>query len=288
MSRLELLPFRHLLDDVVDIARPHFRRIYPTIAVPVAVSGAILALGQDRFYRSISSGEGNLLADSLLAMGGFFLVLGVFMWAFICLYVISVDVVAGREVSLRRAWLFPLRPTVFLTLVLTTVLSLVSLLLCLVPAIVVWPLLALVIPVMVEEERYGFSAISRSASLARWNGTGKLRDSSFLQVLALLFVGWLVQNALGLLIQGPAAVLQNYLTFRDGLEGLDDPLAAIGPLWLVLPVQVANALIGAAAWFYWTFGFSVLYRELRRRRESPDLRRAVDELTASTVEARAP
>ena len=131
----------------------------------------------------------------------------------------------------------------------------------------------------------GFSAIGRSGSLARWNGTGKLRDSSFLQVTALLFVGWLVQNALGLLIQGPVAVLQNYLTFRQGLEGLADPMAAIPPLWLILPAQVANALIAAAAWFYWTFGFALLYRELRRRRESADLREAIHELTASSVRA---
>lgn len=309
MSRLEIRSFRLLIDDVVDRIRPHFRTLFPAICLPAMLAGALIALCQDRMMGlMVETDLEPQTAQFVGIVGAVLVAILTLALSLNALFVLSIDILAGRKPKLLRAWLFPLRPAVFLTLLLYSFLVFVSIVLffvlffvlalwvrpllglailvfCFVLTIWSSPLLVMVIPVMVEEKKFGFAALSRSGSLVFHNPTRKLADSGFLQTLTLLVVGWMVQNAFGILVQGPFAIAQNYLVFRDGVDGTMDPQSMIAPLWLQLPAQVASAGLTAAAWFYWTFGIGMLYFEIRRRRESPDLRQAIGELTANKVGA---
>ena len=57
-----------------------------------------------------------------------------------------------------------------------------------------------------------------------------------------------------------------------------------GALWIQVPATLLTAVVTAATWLYWSFGVSMLYREVRRRKEAEDLRAAIDELTGAVPE----
>ena len=182
-----------------------------------------------------------------------------------------------------RAWLFAVQPRVFGTLIVVSVANTLSVLMCLLPAVYVVPILTFVLPVMVEEDRYGWAAIRRSYELAHYNPTGRWTDSAWLQILVLLSVGLVINYAVSLLVQLPFLVAQQIVIFRDAASGqMSDPATLMaGMLWLQIPAQILSALATAATWLFWTFGVGLLYREIRRRKEGRDLQRAIDELTGA-------
>lgn len=301
MTGLELMPFRHLLDEVVERAKPHLRQIYPTILPAALLAGVLATLYQRAAVELSIAVDMALLPTVLLLLLAFSTVL---FLALSALTVASIDVILGREVDMKRAWFFAFRPKVAVTMAIVLALlfgllvgpfffsatvmtffgligTALALLLLLPFFVLALVLLAFVMPVMVAEERYFLSALGRSASLAWVNRTGKLRDSGFLQALVLLVVGWLVVNALGILVQGPAALVQNYFLFRATTDGAVGNGSMLAPLWFDLPAQAASVAMAVAAWAYWTFGFGLLYLEIRRRREAYDLEQAIDALVES-------
>ncbi len=289
MSDLELVSFRLLIDRVVDPARRHFRQLFPPIAAPLAVAGLVLSLVQTTWLigsgESFDEGSGlpvMAVLGSGCLLGAVFMV--IYSLGFSALLVGSLDAVAGRTVDMRRAWLFPFRPPVLATLVVVAMANLLSFMMLLLPALYVVPILAFVLPVMVEEGRFGFAAIRRSVQLVHWNPTGRWRDSVWLQTLVLLLIGLAVNYALTFAVQLPFVLVQQVLIFRDAAAGeLGDPAALMAEmLWLQLPTQILTACATAASWLYWTCGIALLYREVRRRREAEDLRQAIDELTGES------
>ncbi len=287
MNDLDLIPFRLLIDRVVGPARRHFRRLFPPVAAPLAVAGLMLALVQTTWI--VGAGEGfeeggsGLPAMAVIGSGCllFVVYLAAFSLGFSALLVGSLDAVAGRAVDMRRAWLFALRPPVLATLVIVAVASFLAIMMFFLPALYVVPALTFVLPAMVEEGRFGFDAIRRSVELVHWNPTGRWRDSVWLQTLVLLAIGLVVNYALTFTVQLPFVVIQQVMFFRDAAAGeLGDPAALMGQtLWLQLPAQVLTACATTASWLYWTCGISLLYREVRRRKEAADLRQAIDQLT---------
>lgn len=281
----ELLPFRLLLDRVIPVARPHFRTIFPSVGLPIATMAVILGWLQNQWMQTLLT-----LSDEPEAFFGAFAgfmavifgVILVYTLAYAALASASVDAVLGRPVDMGRAWRFALRPRTWWTLFLLLLSTTVALLFCIVPVLVVWPLLSLALPVMVAEGLYGVAALKRSAALVWWNGTGRSMDSGFLQVAVMLFVGWLVQNAVSGLVQTPMALLQQYWIIRDTPNGVVDPNLLVMPLWIMIPTQILVGLAAVVTWFYWTFGFSLLYTELLRRRYGADLEAGIGRLTAVT------
>ena len=285
MSRYELTRFRRLLDQIVPRARPFFRSMFPSIGATLAVVGGIFALFHSIWMTRLSTGSTTLDPEAFGLMSG--MVLGtlafaiVNLLAFTALSVASMDALSGRGVDMGRAWRFSVRGRALWTVLLTLVICIISVMMCLVPALVVWPLLSLTLPVMVHEEKFGFEAIRRSAQLAWWNGTGRMADSNFLQISVLLFAGWLIQSAVSGLVQAPMAILQQYLLLREATGGeAAGQEAWLLPIWLQVPTQALSSLVTAAAWFFWTFGIGMLYFELERRRHAGDLRQAIEELTS--------
>ncbi len=283
MSDLDPASFRLLLDRVIESARRHFRRLFLPTVVPLAACGVLATAFQVGWLKTMLGGDD--LSQVLPMIFGMLLlfvaVLAVYGLGFGALFVASMDAVAGRPVAMSRGWRFVLRPPVFGTLIVVAVANFVSLILCVVPAFYVTPVLAFTLAVMIEEDRYGWAAIRRSAELAHHNPTGHLADSAWLQTLVLLIVGTVISYAVSFTVQIPFVVAQQIVVFRDAASGqISDPAALMaGALWLQVPAQVLGACATAATWLYWTFGISLLYREIRRRKEAGDLRRAIDELT---------
>lgn len=285
MNDLDIVPFRQLIDRVTEPARRHFRRLFLPVALPLAFAGLLLAILQGGW----PTADIGSAADSALSFGFFFLLVAGFFTAyslaFSALLVGSLDAVSGRGVDMRRAWLFPLRPRVLATLVIVAALDFLSAMMCLLPAFYVVPVLAFVLPVMVEEERFGFDAIRRSVELAHFNPTGRWNDRVFLQALVLLAIGLVINYAVTLAVQLPFVVIQQILIYREAAAGEIDPAELLaGSMWIQVPAQILTAFASAASWLYWTFGISLLYREVRRRREAGDLAQAIAELSGAAGE----
>ena len=244
----------------------------------------MLALVQSSWL--ISGGE-SLEEMMTVVTGGcllFVVALAAYGLGFSALLVGSLDAVAGRPVDMRRAWLFPFRPPVLATLVVVAMANFLSFMMFLLPALYVVPVLTFVLPVMVEEGRFGFAAIRRSVELVHWNPTGRWRDSVWLQTLVLLLIGLVVNYAVTFAVQLPFVVVQQVMFFRDAAAGeLGDPAQLMAQTWwLQLPTQILTACATTASWLYWTCGIALLYREVRRRKEAEDLERAIDELTGGS------
>jgi hypothetical protein len=286
---LELTPFRLLIDRVPAAARPHFRRLFLPVAVPLMVVGLLTVAFQSSLMPLLAQPES--IGEAGLAFGGFALLLialvAAYMLTFSALVVSSTDAVYGRPVDWSRAWRFCLRPRVLITLIAAGVANVVSLMMCLLPALYVAPVLAFVLPVMIVEGRTGFDAVRRSVELAHFNPTGRWTESAFLKILAFLVAAMVITYAVSLTVELPFAVVQQVIVFRDMAAGtaMDPAQLMAATLWLQVPAQVLTALATAATWLYWSFGLAMLYRELRRGMEAEDLQRAIDEMTGEATAA---
>lgn len=284
MNDLELIPFRVLLDRVVVPARQYLPKTLLGTAVPMAVTSVILSLAQARWSQVVLAPDpeniGALFAGCFVFLGIALCTLFIFVMTFGALTVASMDAVAGREVRMGRAWAFVLRPSVCLTLLLTSFLNFLSVMMFFLPALYVVPLLSFTVPVMVEEKRVGLDAIRRGIELVRFNPTGRLTHSPWLQTLVVLIVGTLLSYVVSMMVQMPFLIVQQMLIFRQTLANPEVALEMMGSLiWLQLPASVLGALATSITWLYTTFGICMLHRELGRRRQARDLVEAVDQLT---------
>ncbi|MDA8017717.1 MAG: hypothetical protein MPN21_09740 [Thermoanaerobaculia bacterium] len=282
MSRLDLVPFRLLIDRVPAVVRRHAGQFFWPTALPLLAVGVALAIAQVRWTESVfdtASGGGNMFAFFGLFLLIVVLSLGVYVLVYLALAVVAVDAVAGRQVSMGRAWRFCLRPTVLGTSVFAGIAIGISFTACCIPGLFVAPLLALLVPVMVEEGKVGLDAVSRTIELVRFQGRRGLSDSGWAQSFVVLFVGTILSYAASTVTQGPFVILQQVLLIRQTASGqAADPGAVVGSLWLQVPAQVLGALVTVLVWGYWAFGLALLYFEIRRRKEADDLERAIDDI----------
>ncbi len=280
-----LTPFRRLLDQIIPQARPYFRAIFPAIGIPLALAAGALTVTRNLWVMDLPVGGAGL--DSAVFTSLAILLLTALLFVIVSLLagtaltVASMDALTGRAVDMGRAWSFAIRGRVLWTSLLVLLVTMISFMMCFLPALVVWPMVSLTFPVMVQEQKFGFEAIRRSAQITWWNGTGRMADSNFLQVSVLLFAGWLIQSAVSGVVQAPMAILQQFLLLREATGGglAEEMSAWMLPLWIEVPTQVLATLVTAAAWFFWTFGAGKLYLEFERRRHAGDLRQAIAELT---------
>jgi len=214
------------------------------------------------------------------------LVLGVvWMGGFGALFVASVDAVAGRPVSMGRAWATVFRPKVLGTSLLMFLASTAGMFMCCIPGVLVGLLFAVTLPVMVEEGVYGPAALGRSAELMRHNPGGDLGRHPMLKAFLIFFVTLLLSYAVGLLIQLPFMVAQQVIMVRTAGEGArPDPAALVGRLvWLQVPGQVAGMLVNVLVYLYTFMALSLLFFDLRRRREATDIESALVGIEGGTA-----
>lgn len=282
------MPLRALLDEAVRQARRHFGRIYLPVALPLALVAGLLALVQGQYYAAVgvdqrSADLAGVLPRLGLVMAGTFVFLLAFGLGYGALVAGAVDAVAGREVSMKRAWSLMFRPRVLGTLLLCWMGFAVGLMCCLAPGVYLGVLWSLVVPVMIEERVFGPGAMGRSADLVRYNPQRDVGADPRLKVFLLVFVGYIAAYAVGLLVQAPVIAIQWVAMWRGIASGQRvDPHALAAQLtWLQVPSQMLGMLTQTAVHLYVSLGLVLIYFDVRMRKEGADLERAIAGMTGT-------
>lgn len=279
------LPFRQMLDEAVRQTRRHFRQIYPYVALPLVLVAGLVPLAQGLFYRDTFQGVAGQKGPALVRMMAGLGLFGLAMLAFMVVFGLShgamfaaaTDALAGREISMRRAWGLMARPRVFGTLVLLGLAVTVGLALCVLPGVYLGLIYAFTVPVIVAESRFGTAALSRSAELARYNPQRKFDSDPRLHVFITVMVGTMLGYMINLLVQLPFILYQQFVVFRDmaGAQKPDPGEMMARLTWLQIPAQMMGMLTNTAVNLYICFGLALLFFDLKSRKEGLDLEAAV-------------
>ncbi len=287
-SPLRPIPFRALIDQAMALTRGHFRPIYPLPAALFTAGHTLIVVAQMRMFAGLRMAPGGVSPSALFAGLGLF---GVFMLAYwltvglatATTTAVAVDVVGGRPVRLGYRLGGVLRPRFWGTLLLAGGLTLLSMLLCFFPAIYVGLLFFLVIPVMVEEGRFGPAALGRSKDLIRYNPQGRFLNAPMVKAAVIGLVIWLLSATAGVVVQVPFGIVKQILLFRAIAAHGAGSAQTISPIipWLDFPAALLNGLITAAIQLYGAFAVALFFFDLRARKEGLDLERALAELEAA-------
>jgi hypothetical protein len=281
------VPLRFLLDDTLREARRSFGAIYPAVALPMGVAAALLGAAQ-RFVQVLPGGPAR--APMLPGLDGF-LAFGASLVAFLAVYSVcymalltaAADAYHGRGVRMARSWAFVFRPAVIGTVVLGLGVAALGGMCCFLPGIYVSLVFGLAGPVMIEEGRFGTAALSRSASLMGWNPRGRFGADPRVKMFLLVFAGLLLSYAANLLVQLPIIAVQQAILFRDIANGRQpDPAAFVQRFfWIQVLAQFLGALVNTGINVFVAFGVTLLFVDLRARKEAPDLEAAIGALAAA-------
>jgi hypothetical protein len=278
-----------MIDEAVRQVRAHFGAIFLPVSIPVAVCAGLVPLTQAAWMTAALRGQHPDFAAVAPAMILWLLALVLYLLAYGlgngAMLVAASDALAGRAVAMKRAWTLLLRPRALGTLLLSWMFVAVGLLCCLLPGLYLMLRYAFVVPVMVEERRYGLQALRRSAALARHNPQRSLGSDPRVQVLIVLFLGVLIGYVVGMLVQLPLIVAQQVLVMRSIAEGAQvDPASLMADMyWLQAPAQVLGTLANCAVQLYVSFVLVHLFMDVRYRKEGGDLEAAVREMESRSA-----
>ena len=121
------LPLRILLDHAVGLTRRHFRTIYPSVAIPLALASGAVPMAQALLMGSVfqpgapptEPGQVVVMVGGIVAAVVLFLV--VYVIGYGALYLAAMEAAAGRPVVMRDAWKKVIRPEVWGTMLLNWV-----------------------------------------------------------------------------------------------------------------------------------------------------------------------
>lgn len=280
------LTLQLILDEATTQARRHFRAIYLPVAIPVSIVSGALPFAQAAFYRNMgleSSGPPRL-GVLLPSMGLFFLWLLLFLLVYGigngALLVAAVDALAGRPISMKRAWRTMISPRVLGTLFLGWLVATVGFTCCVLPGIYVSLLLCLVVPVIVEEGLAGSRALGRSWTLMEFNPERDFGSDPRLKAFLILLAGALLAYVLSFVVQLPMMVIQQVFVMRGVASGQRTDAASLmtSLMWLHVPTTMIGVLVQTAVRLYVSFGIALLFVDIRRRKEGVDLDGAIASL----------
>jgi hypothetical protein len=279
----EPIPFRLLIDEAVKWTRRHFRAMYLPVAVPMAIINGLVPVAQVLWFNTALYGEAPDPARMIVGASAFMgvaLLAGV-VWGlgYGALLVGATDALQGQPVSMKRGWLFMVRPRVFGTSLLVGLCVVVGCVFCLLPGLFLALLFSMIVPVMAAEGRFGMDAVTRGAQLVLYNPRGDIGRSPLLKVFLIFVLGYLLSAAVGMAVQLPFIVAQQILVFRSAAEGSTDPSQVMATAtWLQVPGNMLNALATTAVQIYMAFALVLFYFDLRRRQEGGDLEAAIQEM----------
>lgn len=269
------MPFRLLLDEAIRQARRHFRAIYPSVAIPIAILATAISAAQALWFSRLTRSAGTM--PSPFSPGVILLslaYLGVLVVAYNAMQVAAIDALSGRPVDMKRAWRFTVQGRVLGTLFLWYAATIISC--CAV--LLVGPMLSFVPPVIVDEGRFGIGALRRSTELSFHFPRGRFLESPLVKVFLLLFVGLLLAYAVGLVVSLPFQIPMWIDMFRNAAKGEEIVQRMPTWLWLQTPAQFLNALATTAVHLYICFGIALLFFDARGRKEGSDLRSEIDSM----------
>lgn len=273
-ARTAPMPFLMLLDEAMRRTRRHIRRIYPAVALPVALIAVVTNILQVLWFQRIvaESGIERLSFWSLETILMSLVYIFVMAVGTTAMQKAAVDATAGRPVTMGEAWRFAVRPAVLGTVFLQFLAIAASALLCIVPILYVAPLLSFAVPAMVDEGVYGGRALSRSAELTRYNPERRFLDMPMVKVLVLQIVGVVISYAAILLVTLPFQIPMWIGMFREAAAGRQpDPSKMVSWMWLQVPSQLLQSLVTIAVSLYVCFGLALLFFDTRNRKEGTDL-----------------
>lgn len=292
-ATLRPLPLRLLLDEAIRRGRRHFGQTYLPVAVPIAVASGLFALAPQGWTSPQTLGGPPSPADAIVSAGVTLAAAALFFLLYSLGYAVlfagAVDAVAGRPVSMKRAWRTIVGPRALGTLFLKWLSVAAGFLCCLLPGVYLGMVFSLVLPAMVEEGIFGAAALRRSAELARYNPRRALAEDPRIKAFVISFVGWLLGLTLGFLIQLPMQVIVQVFLFRSIAGGArPDPAAMMASLqWLQVPTNMLSMLAQTAVSLYVSFGLALLYFDVRGRKEGMDIEQALDALSGKRPSAEA-
>jgi hypothetical protein len=292
------IPFTQILDEALKLSRRHLKSILLPISIPVAGAAGLMTLSQGFMYLSMPMGgdpDGaipdfrNMLGAGIGVFVAVLLFFVVTIWGHLALLVATTEVVAGRPVSMSRAWLFPIRLPALGTTMLWWLALVIGFVLCCVPGLYVWMIFGLFVPVMVLESRFGPDALRRSTSLTTYNPTGAFTADPRVKIFVVGAVSWLVGMALSIVVQMPMMIVQQVYMFHAMSSGGDkNPGEMMAKMiWLQVPSQMLGAAIQLLTQLYMAFGVALLYFDCRNRKEGTDLEKALADLDGGAPEGTA-
>lgn len=171
----------------------------------------------------------------------------------------------GAGAAVRKSWRRTLPASV--TSLICTILSTVGFMLCCLPGFAVSAILVLSVPLVYLEKRSIMSAIERSSTMTmRSRGPGPPLESHWLRALGIGLVVFAVYYALTLFSQLPLLALSvlpllGHRTYPTALG--PQPL----PLSMLLPLQIVCTLIQGLFFAIIFIPWTLLYYDIRIRRE---------------------
>lgn len=281
----EPLPFRRLIDKAGALTRQHFKTLFLPIALPLVVMQVVMAAIQVANLPRM----GELMVD--LSAGDFAAVLPMLRTSCLTGLVVAAmfslvntaalsgtaNAAAGRPITLASHWGHALKPRVLATGLLFGFLVGFGYLFLILPGIILGTLWGFAVTVTVEDRLHGFAALARSYRLSGYNPQGTLTSSPRFKLFVLVIVGWVLSIAASLALQAPLQILQQIMTTRDAISAPEEMFASDW-FWLAVPNAALGALGGSAVLLYLSFGVSLLYRDVRQRREGSDLKAELDAL----------
>ena len=179
---------------------------------------------------------------------------------------------------IRDSYQVATAPRVYFTYLLQGVLILlgftVGLLGCGLPGVAAALLFSLLAPVMFHEDRRGMDALGRSYELVRENPSGTFWGSTLCAALVTGGVYFGLSMAINTMAALPSTLWTATELFSSAVEGTP-PIGMVLPLWLVVLGAVLGVCAQSVVSLYPAVAFTMLYREVIRRRRGDDLAEAI-------------
>jgi hypothetical protein len=277
------LSLKGLLDGALQLLRHHLRSLYLPFAIPLVLVMGLTTLSQLNLTYPAGGGHAPPTTQFMVTMIVAFVSWVLYGLVYLAMVVTATDIVGGRPVSLRRSWMRVVDPRFLGTQILAWMAILGGTVFCLLPilpGIYVFLVLSLVVPVMAAESRFGLAPIRRSWRLMSHNPRRQLSADPRVRAFLLYFAGTLIGQAIGMLVSLPAATVMFILMFRAAAQGQQaDPDALMRQMvWIQVPGNMVGMLVQTLVFLYMAFGLALLYADVRKRKEGPDLLAAAERL----------
>ncbi|HEX4953944.1 MAG TPA: hypothetical protein VF017_11190 [Thermoanaerobaculia bacterium] len=306
------IPFRKLLDEAVKQTRRTIKPLYLWILLPALLFQVPMVLMQGfQFQLAESQAPSPAALGAILGGCGLMMIaLPIYWFCSVAVALAAADGVAGRSVAPGQRLRTALHPRTWLTLILVMILifalptllffaavvlaavgaaaspvvagvaMLGAMALALLSLVFFATRFAFVLPVMAEEGTAGFTAIGRTFKLISTNPARRFVDNTVTKVFVVGLVFYTLNAALALPLQLPFSAGFLLTVIRAVLEGVN-PNAAMAEgaaPWMMGLATLVGTFGQAAAQLYFFNALSLLYFDVRRRREAPDLVEALAEV----------
>ena len=295
--RLERGSLLALLDEAIVVARRIVPKLYIGLALPPALAAGAMAAYQGRIMRGVFSivpdaGPGTsadiagIMTNFGLLMLLFFVYLALISLSSAGIFAGAAHALQGRPFGPLRSLGWAIRPRVFGTFFIMTILVLIGFMFCLLPGLYLGLVWALTLPVMLWEESFGFQALGRSRQLVIYGPDKPVFSPGMGWVLLIGITVLVLSYGASLAVQLPLMIVQQVFMVRHIMGQVEEAAAATNPFdllpsWFFMLQALStfvSTLVQMLVVFFSASAFNLLYLRLKGRKEGHDLVAALDRL----------